>query len=77
MIQIQFLVEHISAHVFSSSDHQHKRHGGRHIQEAGEGTRLLRDRCGRGEQWSSESVIKTDPEISQIWIVWEKKEKKV
>lgn len=33
----------------SSSDHQLVGHGGRHVQEAGEGTRLLRDRRGRGE----------------------------
>lgn len=33
----------------SSSDHQLTRHGGRHLQEAGEGTRLLCDRRGRGE----------------------------
>lgn len=37
-------------HVFlSSSDHKLIRHGGRHLQEAGEGTCLLSDRCGRGE----------------------------
>lgn len=33
-----------------SSDHQFERHGGHHVQEAGEGTRLLRDQCGGGER---------------------------
>lgn len=32
------------------SDHQLTRHGGRDVQEAGEGTRLLCDCCGRGEE---------------------------
>lgn len=38
----------------SPSDHQLVGHGGRHVQEAGEGTRLLRDRRGRGELYTTE-----------------------
>lgn len=40
----------LTSRVLSPSDHQHQRHGGRDIQEAGEGARLLRDRRGRGER---------------------------
>lgn len=35
--------------IVSFTDHQLSRHGGRHIQEAGEGPRLLSDCCERGE----------------------------
>ncbi len=67
----------------SSSDHQLIRHGGRHVQEAGEGTRLLCDRRGGGErQWSKSlfprdswhhsyfAIARTDSEYE----AWEKEE---